>query len=507
MIDYKYLAVPFLLLSASCYAQSLSVNRNIDSLQAKSAGGLNAFDDRSTDVNIVNNIVAPMSDLIFVDKGINSGWDSGIWKSTPPMTILFPYGTGKMGTTSNAWLHGAGGWVKYKVKNDGTILTFSWVNPYKGSNGYHTSESNDGLYSITRNGGSGNNASVTFSVKRNAVPRLLNYSAVIMSDPQPWRLGGPGDPNSDSQNGSSWRDINHKTFNSILSLPNVEFAIVNGDLTEYGRKKQYDDYSTIYHSSSIFITEGLGNHDYANNVGSCMALGYGVSENGCALSAVEREYDAIQNIKNNIAEMHGSAFSADVSETTAVVGEMVEQTYKGSLAYSWDVGNIHYIQLQNFPTYAVNMSSPGHADAEIRSSLEWLSTDLERADLRGKATVINFHDARPASDDGDSAFLKSDNRAALSKFKSMITSHNVKAIFVGHTHQQNYCRANDDAVFGSIPVYTSGALFNGDYYVIDVKGGSINVKAYNGASGRPVVVKDLGIVGSAAPQWPTCSNL
>lgn len=142
------------------------------------------------------------------------------------------------------------------------------------------------------------------------------------------------------------------------------------------------------------------------------------------------------------------------------------------------------------------MSAPDYASADITNSLDWLADDLAKADLRGKDTLINFHDARPASVDGDSHFIDKNHLTELSKFKSIITSHNVKAIFVEHTHQQAYCRAIDDTVFGNIPVYTSGALFNGDYYLINVQGKEISVKAYNGKTGSPVLVKDLGTIGS-----------
>ncbi|XAO72137.1 MAG: hypothetical protein AAYR33_04365 [Acetobacteraceae bacterium] len=143
----------------------------------------------------------------------------------------------------------------------------------------------------------------------------------------------------------------------------------------------------------------------------------------------------------------------------------------------------------------------------ITNSLEWLKRDLERADLRGKVTIINFHDARPFYNDGDSHFLNRGNLQDLATFKSIITSHKVKAIFVGHTHAQAYCRAQKDTVFGNIPVYTAGALFNGDYYLIDVKGQDISVSAFNGKTGMPDLVRDLDVIGSDTDFSSTCSNL
>ena len=45
--------------------------------------------------------------------------------------------------------------------------------------------------------------------------------------------------------------------------------IMNGDLTEYGRTDEYDAYKNYWHSLPIPSYEGLGNHDYAGNVGNC----------------------------------------------------------------------------------------------------------------------------------------------------------------------------------------------------------------------------------------------
>ena len=493
---YKYVIVAMIACSMLGCVKSSSVKTNKDN-------AVRAFDDRSTEVYITNWLTGPTSKMTLIDRGI----DNGEFKTSPASSIAFN-STGHTATQSTSWLQGAGGWVRYRVENDGAILKFSWYNPYAGSNSYEASSNIDDYY-FTREGGSGNNASTTWYVRRKAQPApVFNYSAIIMADAQPWRLNPAGDPNSDSTNGNEWRNINRNTFNSILSHSDVRFHIHNGDLSEYGRKAQYQDYYDIYHSSGVFVTEGLGNHDYANNVGKCADLSTGsTSQNGCAVSAVAREYTAIQNIKNNIAQIPGSSFSSDITKSTFSTENSVEDTYQGSLAYSWDVGDIHYVQLQNYPGYTLRISAPYYGSAYLTSSLPWLANDLESASRRGKDIIINFHDARPYYGDNDSHFLSPENSGYYGAFKMLITFFNVKAIFVGHTHQQAYCRAKDDAAFGNVPVYTAGALFNGDYYLLDVQGKKINVKAYNGKTGSPQLVKDLGTIGSDTTFSNTCSNL
>lgn len=505
---YKCLVVTMIAWAVTGCATSSAVNEPRSHKQVGHESSLKAFDDRSTDVQIVNWITAANSDLIFVDEGMSSGE----WKTFPPNTIRYNT-AGKMGTTSNAWLNGAGGWVRYKVKTDGAIIKFKWNNPYTGGNSYTASAEPDDYY-FTRSGGGGNNASVTLYVRKKTQPTpLTRYSAIIMADAQPWALYSGGDANSDDQNGRQWREINQNTFRSILTHKDVKFHINNGDLSEYGRRSQYNDYANIYRSSDIPVAEGLGNHDYANNVHDCMDYAYwGTSSNGCALGAVAREYDAIQNMKSKITHIPGSSFSADAEYSHGTMSaDSVYEDFKGSFAYSWDVGDIHYVQLQNYPTYSVKLAAYGaHLDgtAEITDSLDWLANDLSQADLRGKISLINFHDARPYYfNDKNSHFISKNHLAELSKFKSIITSHHVKAIFVGHTHIRAYCRAKDDTVFGNIPVYTAGALFNGDYYLIDVNGKEINVKAYNGKTGFPRLVTDLGIIGRDTRFSYSCSRL
>ncbi|EJF75991.1 metallophosphoesterase [Bartonella alsatica] len=335
------------------------------------------------------------------------------------------------------------------------------------------------------------------SMKKDSL--VKNYTAIIMADPQPWRLNS-GDANSLS-NREPWLKINERVA-SVIKAHKAAFHIVNGDLTEFGQQKNYDDYAMVYKKLTSSVYEGLGNHDYANNVGKCtIPEAFNFYKDACAISAVSRMVSEIKKYSSQL-----SHFSADISENLVPISGGNIHLIKGSLSYSWDYGDIHYVQLHNYPSYTVRLKEQ-FIEVEINKSLDWLKKDLAAADARGKVTIINFHDARAASIDGESFFIRKKNAKDLSMFKSIITSHNVKAIFVGHTHYQSYCRAKNDKVFGNIPVYTAGALFNGDYYLIDVKGKNIHVKAYNGVIGKPLLIKDLGVIGVDKHFSTSCSNL
>lgn len=326
-----------------------------------------------------------------------------------------------------------------------------------------------------------------------------SYTAIIMADPQPWRLNS-GDANGLS-NREPWLKINEQVA-SVIKAQKAAFYIVNGDLTEFGQQKNYDDYKNVYKKLGNPVYEGLGNHDYANNVGHCtLPETFNFYKDACAISAVARMVSEIKKYRSQF-----SYFNADMTEGLISIPGGNIRVIKGSLSYSWDYGEIHFVQLHNYPSYTARLREQA-IEVQINKSLSWLKKDLKAADARGKITIINFHDARAASIDGESFFIRKTNMKDLSTFKELITSHNVKAIFVGHTHYQSYCRAKNDKVFGNIPVYTAGALFNGDYYLIDVKGKRIHVKAYNGEIGKPLLIKDLGIVGEDTEFSASCSKL
>ncbi|WP_375620485.1 MULTISPECIES: metallophosphoesterase [unclassified Bartonella] len=342
-----------------------------------------------------------------------------------------------------------------------------------------------------------NDAFMDWSMKEKSLAK--NYTAIIMADPQPWRLNS-GDANGIS-NREPWLKINEQVAD-VIKAHKAAFHIVNGDLTEFGQQKNYDDYTKVYKNLGSPVYEGLGNHDYANNVGNCTdPQEFNFYKDACAINAVLRMVSEIKKYRSQL-----SHFNADVTEKLVPISGGNVRSIRGSLSYSWDYGDVHYVQLHNYPSYTVRLIGQS-VEVQISKSLDWLKNDLVAADARGKVTIINFHDARAASIDGESFFIRKKNAKDLSVFKSIITSHNVKAIFVGHTHYQSYCRAKNDKVFENIPIYTAGALFNGDYYLIDVKGKTIRVKAYNGEIGKPLLIKDLGVIGKDTQFSASCSQL
>lgn len=188
--------------------------------------------------------------------------------------------------------------------------------------------------------------------------------------------------------------------------------IINGDLTDYGHRDELDEYKAHWRPQlqGIRVYPGLGNHDYANNVDDCTL-------NHCANRMLNYFKDYIQT---NLSQ------PLDLKVQRGVLS----MTYTGSLAYSWDqcvslapTGTllprserqcIHFIQLNNYPTYTRTVKGL-FADWKIQSSLEYLRNNLE--ENKNKPIVINFHayDQFSAND----AFTTDDKN----RFNAIIAGH------------------------------------------------------------------------------------
>lgn len=74
-----------------------------------------------------------------------------------------PFTTGIFKSGSNTWLMGTTGHTVYMIDDgDDNFVDLEWDNPYIGSNFYLETVTGD--YTITRDGGDGNNAVVTWTL-------------------------------------------------------------------------------------------------------------------------------------------------------------------------------------------------------------------------------------------------------------------------------------------------------------------------------------------------------
>ncbi|RAX03619.1 MULTISPECIES: metallophosphoesterase [unclassified Photorhabdus] len=360
--------------------------------------------------------------------------------------------------------------IIYRLPNGEDKLNVHWNLSYWGvqNHNIHLSEASTN-YKLEKTVKSSSSLGIQIDIYLTEKSIDSNYKIAVMSDPQPWRLDPEqGDPNADKK---PWEELNRKVANSINNIyerNHLAFGIVNGDLTEFGRASTRRSLEEIYTSKIKFpLFMGLGNHDYANNVNDCTyPEGFDFSRNACARSAV---FDMAERISGYSKKLNNFSYDYD------------NKAWKGSLSYSWDFGDIHYVQLQNYPTYSVNLDHYISPTVYITKSLDWLESDLKSAQTRGKAVVLNFHD-------GYDHFIDNSSSDEKERFRSLIEQYNVMAAFVGHSH---YLREYTSYVFGSARVYDSGALFQGDFFIINVNKKCMEISAYNGIDGIPKFVKKM----------------
>ncbi len=405
------------------------------------------------------------SHLLMAEK-IDLLWGSWI---ESPLSSISAYSRDSFASKGKI-LSGTEGEVIYRLSNGEGKLNVRWSLSYWGAQNHNIYLSEvPANYKLEKTVKSSSSSGIKIDIYLTEQNIDSNYKIAVMSDPQPWRLDPErGDPNADKE---PWEELNKKVANSINSIYEsnyLAFGIVNGDLTEFGRASTRRSLDKIYTSKIKFpLFMGLGNHDYANNVDDCTSPeNLDFSRNACARSAV---FDMAERISDYSKELNNFSYDYD------------HEAWKGSLSYSWDFGDIHYVQLQNYPTYSVNLTHYISPTVYITKSLDWLESDLKSAQTRGKAVVLNFHD-------GYDHFITNSSYAEKEKFKSLIKKYNVMAVFVGHSHVLKEYNA---PIFGNAIVYDSGALFKGDFFIINVNKKCMQISAYNGIDGIPRFVKKM----------------
>lgn len=246
---------------------------------------------------------------------------------------------------------------------------------------------------------------------------------------------------------SSWQ------VNSIKELArtegqNFKGVIINGNLTSNGESNQLQGFKDLWTKPlrNYSVWPGLGVQDYQNNVNTC-------SSGHCPLRMVEWMIDYVTSLPTTNFHL----------TTTKKSRWRVTRTYSGSLAYSWDIGDFHFIQLHNHPGYKNSFSKktyyPGFfgvrsltTKAEITSSLEWLSADLKKT--KKPYVIINVNQYGP--------LLYSQ------EFENVIAKDKrVKVIFGGHANGraglQTVLTVGEGINSRDVPVFVSGSVRHNTY--------------------------------------------
>jgi cytolysin (calcineurin-like family phosphatase) len=269
---------------------------------------------------------------------------------------------------------------------------------------------------------------------------------------------------------------NHvKSMNILVNdLGTVKGLVLNGDLTAYGNPGEFDKFNSIYAGLKTPMYLGLGNHDYSNNIDHTY-------ENHAGNRMVEF---MINHIKSN-----GST-NSDYKVSDAFQFPSIVTTITGSLAYSWDMGNVHFVQLQNFPIYQrewsnyVTIGAAKTKTVKITASLNWLEQDLSIARKAGKMIILNYHD----SDEHWKEFSGTKFGSLSSQFTKILDNYKVGAVFVGHYHTsiggvENY--SSRDVNYGNTPLFYCGSASQSKYLLVNFSGNKMTVENVSSINGIP----------------------
>ncbi len=390
---------------------------------------------------------------------IQPGWNSAMW-------VLEP-----IQGTNNVRIKNV--WKGTYLNNETGQLSLGSIQP-----GW-----NSAMWKILKLDGTpltGTTASAPLPAATSQPASSAGFYMIFASDPQwPWTAktdNSETQSQSDKEKEATTLNENHVAcMNSLAnSLGSVKGVIINGDLTAFGHAGELEKFKSIYSKVKVPLYLGLGNHDYANNVDDCY-------ENVCANNMVEYMIDHIKS---------KGAVNADYKQSTAYQFPNIETTITGSLSYSWDIGNVHFIQLHNYPVYQrqwsnyVSVGAAKRKTVKITTALNWLAADLAKARQAGKIIILNFHD----TDEHWGDFAKQGELATFSnQFKDILIRYNVAAVFAGHYHDKvgrhDYARrALPD--YASTPVFYCGSASQSHFLLVNFNGDKMTVEKISTLNGK-----------------------
>lgn len=234
----------------------------------------------------------------------------------------------------------------------------------------------------------------------------------------------------------------------------VEGVQINGDLTAFGHDWQFDECTKQLATLQVKYFPGLGNHDYQNNVDDTY-------NNNAASRMVDFMYYWLKN--------NAGILSYDFSEKSYYKFPELRTDYTGSLAYSYNIGKVHFVQLQNFPSYmddwnTWNLGAARRDFYYIRKSFYWLKNDLAIARNRGDIIIVSLHDYHDN-------FVED-----LGEFNKLLKHYGVSAVFAGHIHPD--CGYISNIPDSTIPYFRSGSASYQDYLGADIDVASKTMRVF-----------------------------
>ncbi|MFT5166704.1 MAG: hypothetical protein ACI8P3_001936 [Saprospiraceae bacterium] len=251
-------------------------------------------------------------------------------------------------------------------------------------------------------------------------------------------------------------------FAQKICCEQYEGAIIAGDLTHYSREDEFERYQNFISCFKPYAFDGLGNHDYAwiekepEDISAFVEYGLGEI---ITLERVRWEAKCL-TIWNEVR---------DRTRTPQTNGSYP------NIHYSWDWGNVHFIQLNL--SAAENPTKFKPAQNPFKA-LSFLKEDLaKQVGDSGRPVILAHHygfDGFSIGRNSDGIIIPKgewwtgDDRQ---KYWETIAPYNVIAIFTGHAHYCDECylpwdgqSIGEDLVGPDfIPTFVSGAAREGKY--------------------------------------------
>lgn len=179
--------------------------------------------------------------------------------------------------------------------------------------------------------------------------------------------------------------------------PAPKTLVLNGDLTAYYHPQERSKYESIYHNIDGLDAyfPALGNHEVEHGSGAKYGSDQWVGTPYC----------------NSIHSL-GYIRSGMCGNIPKFVPDKIVRYHALSLAYSWEVGQYHFVHTHYYPGFE-------SAGIGLGSSIAWLERDISLAHEANLTTILFVHAAQGLN-------------GALEK---VLLGRNVKAIFAGHSHR------------------------------------------------------------------------
>lgn len=339
-----------------------------------------------------------------------------------------------------------------------------------------------------------------------------SFTLGIIGDPQfDWSCESQGTEqgsycselaNRQKKKGTQADETNQRVIDRILEIKQSDGGkfhglVINGDLTEFGsQNNKLEKFKSKYMKQNEFsVWPSIGNHDYQNNINDCGAKSW-ANWNYCGA-------DMIQFLAGWLIEQEKSSkiSSHDVTHYKKNKGQAQGQrNVSGSLAYSWDIGEFHFAQFNNHPTYLKKFTrgySVGISSwkLNVTSPEDWIKKDFSKAVADDKKIILNWHDFGDVYRDPESDNYKK----MVNMFKPYAT--HIKAIFVGHHHMRigeqtsvifPSPEAGNDSI--KVPVIYSGSPIAGQFIRAEFtnEASKCQIKIQNIDTGKKYSLEDVG---------------